>query len=361
MQQASRHRGAYAFADRNLPGKTRGTVSTIDPSLWTTMANLRDECWAITDHAAGNQRQARALATQMHCTVRHLELAPRAPWSWLAPRLLSGGRSALPAEQRAMFAPPWPSVAIGCGRQAALFTRMLRGLSAGHCYTVQILDPRIDPTHWDTVIAPRHDQLHDANVLQTVGSLNPIDDAWLANGRYAYPHFADLPQPRVGVLLGGPRHGVAMGTDYVQQLLERLRERQRDAGGSLLVLTSRRTPTSWSGLIRRALQDVPGLFRASHDDGRNPYPGVLGWADRLIVTPDSVNMLSEACAVGCPVHTLVTAPLPDKLARFHLALREAGRLLDLDTTPTSRPAPLRETAMVAAEVRKRIAHRLESR
>ncbi|HEY9512920.1 MAG TPA: mitochondrial fission ELM1 family protein [Rhodanobacter sp.] len=322
------------------------------------MPNLRDECWAITDQAAGNQRQALALATQVHGTVRHLQLEPRAPWSWLAPRLLLGGRIALPPAQRALFAPPWPGVTIGCGRAAALFTRMLRSLSAGRCYTVQILDPRIDPAQWDTVIAPRHDQLHGANVLQPLGSLNPVDDAWLADGRDSCPHFADLPRPRVGVLLGGPRQGIAMGTGYVRQLLARLHTRQRDEGGSLLVLTSRRTPPAWIDLFRHALQDVPGLVWAGHDDGSNPYAGVLGWADRLIVTPDSVNMLSEACAVGCPVHTLATSPLPGKIARFHLALRETGRLHDLDTVATTRPPPLRETAAIAAEVRERIAQRL---
>ena len=322
------------------------------------MPNLRDECWAITDQAAGNQRQALALATQVHGTVRHLQLEPRAPWSWLAPRLLLGGRIALPPAQRALFAPPWPGVTIGCGRAAAVFTRMLRSLSAGRCYTVQILDPRIDPAQWDTVIAPRHDQLHGANVLQPLGSLNPVDDAWLADGRDSCPHFADLPRPRVGVLLGGPRQGIAMGTGYVRQLLARLHTRQRDEGGSLLVLTSRRTPPAWIDLFRHALQDVPGLVWAGHDDGSNPYAGVLGWADRLIVTPDSVNMLSEACAVGCPVHTLATSPLPGKIARFHLALRETGRLHDLDTVATTRPAPLRETAAIAAEVRERIAQRL---
>jgi mitochondrial fission protein ELM1 len=322
------------------------------------MPNLRDECWAITDQAAGNQRQALALATQVHGTVRHLQLEPRAPWSWLAPRLLLGGRIALPPAQRALFAPPWPGVTIGCGRAAAVFTRMLRSLSAGRCYTVQILDPRIDPAQWDTVIAPRHDQLHGANVLQPLGSLNPVDDAWLADGRDSCPHFADLPRPRVGVLLGGPRQGIAMGTGYRRQLLARLHTRQRDEGGSLLVLTSRRTPPAWIDLFRHALQDVPGLVWAGHDDGSNPYAGVLGWADRLIVTPDSVNMLSEACAVGCPVHTLATSPLPGKIARFHLALRETGRLHDLDTVATTRPAPLRETAAIAAEVRERIAQRL---
>ena len=76
------------------------------------MPKLPDECWAITDHAAGNQRQALALATQMHCAVRHLQLEPRAPWSWLAPHWLRGGRIALPPEQRTLFAPPWPGMAI---------------------------------------------------------------------------------------------------------------------------------------------------------------------------------------------------------------------------------------------------------
>src|SRR6185437_17170926 len=102
--------------------------------------------------------------------------------------------------------------------------------------------------------------------------------------------------------------------------------RQRAEGGSLLVLGSRRTPAALIESLRPLLAEVPGLLWAGRDDGRNPYPGVLGWADRLVVTPDSVNMLSEACAVGCAVHTHVAAPLPDKLARFHAALRERGLL-----------------------------------
>jgi mitochondrial fission protein ELM1 len=84
---------------------------------------------------------------------------------------------------------------------------------------------------------------------------------------------------------------------------------------------------------------------------------VLGWADRLVVTPDSVNMLSEACAVGCPVHTLVVAPLPEKLERFHRALRDAGQLHNLNTIAPPPTLPLRETAAIAETLRGRIAMR----
>ncbi|GLQ98398.1 mitochondrial fission ELM1 family protein [Dyella mobilis] len=315
---------------------------------------LQGECWAITDHAAGNQRQALALAERMQMPVRHLMLSPRAPWSWASPRLTLGGRLALPRSQRDSFGPPWPELAIGCGRNAALLTRMLRTLAGPRCHTVQILDPRIDPAHWDTVIAPRHDRLSGPNVLQPLGSLNPIDDAWLQDGRDAWPALGDFPTPRVGVLVGGPRKGIRIDDEYIQSLLEKLLARQRAEGGSLLVLTSRRTPLEVIERMRAALRDVPGLLWSGPMDGNNPYPGVMGWADQLVVTPDSVNMLSEACAVGCAVQTMTLAPLPDKLKRFHLSLREAESLHDLDAIPPARQTPLRETAAIAQMLRRRL-------
>ncbi len=314
------------------------------------MLRSTGECWAITDAAAGNQRQALALAERLALPVRHLVLEPRAPWSWFAPRLLPGGRLALPAAQRELFAPPWPVAAIGCGRAAALFTRMLRRLSAGDCFTVQILDPRIDPAGWDLVIAPRHDGLTGTNVLNPVGSLNPVDDAWLADAREAFPALGELPGPRLGVLLGGPRRGIVLDAGYARALADMVRRRVAEGGGSAMVIASRRTPRLVSDAVGAALHDLSGLLWRGLSDGANPYPGVLGWADRLLVTPDSVNMLSEACAVGCPVETLALEPLPPRIARFHQALRDGGWL----GHQRRAAGPLRETAALAAKVRERI-------
>jgi hypothetical protein len=328
--------------------------ATIDSRQHETRHKPRGECWAITDRAAGNQRQALALAECLGLPVRHLVLPLRAPWSWLSPRLLPGGRLALPASQRDIFAPPWPTVAIGCGRSAALLTRMLRSLTDGHCHTVQILDPRVDPMHWDTVIAPKHDGLTGINVLNPLGSLNPVDDNWLADGREASPALGDLPSPRVGVLIGGPRTGIRIDADYAHRLAKHLLARQRREGGSLLALTSRRTPNAVTNVMRKAMRGIPGLVWRGPDDGPNPYPGVLGWADRLVVTPDSVNMLSEACAVGCAVHTFAPDALPPKLARFHESLRAAGLLHDVDDDAPVRQTPLRETQAIADALRERM-------
>jgi mitochondrial fission protein ELM1 len=313
------------------------------------------DAWVITDGAAGNERQALALAQALEARARVLRLGLRAPWAWLAPRKLPGGRLALSARDRTQFAPPLPALAIGCGRHASLLTRLLRDLSHGTTFSVQILDPRVNLRHWDAVVAPRHDGLHGANVIETLGSLNPIDDAWLAQGREAFAHFAQLPQPRIALLIGGPRRGVAFDETYARALADAVAAHAQ--GGSVLASLSRRTPPAFAQILRGKLQRFPGLFWTGEHDGTNPYPGMLGWADAIVVTPDSVNMLSEAAATGVPVHTLVTAPLPDKLARFHAALRERGSLHDPDAQVAHTAAPLRETARVAARLKEWIASR----
>lgn len=308
--------------------------------------------WVISDGAAGNERQALALASALGVSARVLALPLRAPWAWFAPRRIPGGRLALAPRDRAGFEAPWPDLAIGCGRSAALLTRMLRDLSGGDCYSVQILDPRIDPRHWDAVVAPRHDRLEGANVLTTLGSLNPVDDVWLASGREAFPDFEALPRPRVALLVGGPRRGIAFDDALATSLSKTVRGAAQ--GGSVLATLSRRTPDAFAAQLRGVLAEIPGIFWDG--GGANPYPGLLGWADQIVVTPDSVNMLSEACAVGMPVHTVATATLPEKIARFHAALRERGLLAEPDA-PRAHAPPLRETQAVAAELRARMAAR----
>ena len=311
--------------------------------------------WVISDGAAGNERQALALAQALRLAPTALRLHLRAPWRWLAPRLAPGAAFALPHAIREQFCEPWPALAIGCGRHAALLTRLLRRTSGGKTFTVQILDPRIDPAHFDLVIAPRHDELAGANVIQTLGALNAIDDDWLAEGLARFPNLAQLPQPRTTLLLGGPRRGLALDNTWFDDLLARVNALVERDGGSLLIASSRRTPTAWCARAREMLHaDCRHIWNGSAD-GENPYQGYLAAADRLIVTPDSVNMLSEACATGAPVLSLLPAAARGRIPRLHAELAGQGWLHTLDAqvdfSTLSRIAPLRELAAVASKVR----------
>lgn len=287
-----------------------------------------------------------------------LRIALRAPWSWFAPRLTTAAPLAFPSAIRKQLQAPWPAVAIGCGRESALVTRWLRSASVGTTFTVQILDPRIDPAQFDVVVAPRHDGLQGENVIQTLGAINGVDDAWLAEGLAKFPRLQQLPQPRTAVLLGGPRRGLNLDERWIEKLLARVAAMTARDGGSVMIACSRRTPDAWRARVRGMLAAGCMHYWIDERDGVNPYQGYLAAADRIVVTPDSVNMLSEACATGKPVLTLLPPNADGKLARLHAVLASAGRVHTLDDnvdiSTISPVTPLRELDDVAGQIRKQL-------
>jgi len=309
--------------------------------------------WTITDGRAGNVRQAVALATALKLGAhRPLVLTPRAPWRWLAPRWLPGAANGY-GEAFAALAAEAPELAIGCGRQAAGALRELRRRGTR---VVQILDPRLGPRHWDLLVVPEHDRLRGGNVLTLLGSLNPVNDDWLACGRAAFAAFSALPGPRTALLVGGPTPHAPWHEPDMVQVFQQLAAQLRAEGGSLLATTSRRTPPALVGALRSAFADVPNVIWGDGGDGVNPYAGLLGWANRVVVSPDSVNLLSEACATRMPVAVALADQAQGRLAHFQNALRERGRLQArwLDWQKEGRIEPLRETTRIAEDVRARL-------
>ena len=322
------------------------------------MSEASRTVWAISDGAAGNERQATALAEALGFATRVVRIRVRQPWDWLAPRLTIGATSAVRDGEGRTLAPPWPDIAIGCGRRAALVTRVLRKWSRGGTFTVQILDPRVDTRAFDVVIAPQHDGVAGDNVIQSIGALNPVGPGWLAEARTRFARFAALPPPRTTVLIGANHRAQRLDDRYFDALLKRLGALQASDGGSFLVSVSRRTPNAVARKLRAAFAEYPGTFFGGGSDGENPYAGFLAWADRVVVTPASVNMISEASATGKPVYTFAPRPITGKLARFHAALRASGHLRALDAeTDSPQPLPLAETQAIAELVRERYSAR----
>ena len=307
---------------------------------------------ALHDDRAGNARQANALALALRSDAGECVLSPRAPWRWLAPRALPGAVHAFGRAFADAVAAP-PSIAIGCGRQAALATRLLR---AHGSKAVQILDPRIDARHWDIVIAPEHDGLRGDNVIAMQGSLHPVDDAWLAQARVASASLDALPRPHTVLLVGGPTRHAPLDDAGFATLLRKLAQRARDEDGSFSAVASRRTPAAWRDALATFDATVPGLRWRDARDGANPYAGLLAHADRIVCTPDSMNMLSEAAATHAPVFAWMPQVVQGGPREFLDALLASSRAHALDDAMDGfAVVPLRETARVATEVRAMLA------
>jgi mitochondrial fission protein ELM1 len=311
--------------------------------------------WAVHDGKLGMANQVIGLAEALGFPFVEKRLQIRAPWRHLTPSLWLRPLAAL-GEAGDALAPPWPEVLIAVGRLATAPARAVKRASGGRVFWVQVQDPRFARHDVDLMVVPAHDPARGDNVVETLGAVHRVTQARLAEGARRFEAaFAHLPRPLVAVLLGGDNRVYRLTLPRMAALADRLAELAR-AGYGIAVTPSRRTSAEGQALLR---QRLAGLSAYVWDgSGDNPYFGLLGLADTLLVTGDSVSMVSEAAATGKPVHVIELEGGSAKFARFHAAMRAAGI-----TRPFAgaierwRYAPLDDTARAAAEIRRRLALR----
>ncbi len=311
-------------------------------------------CWRLSDGKAGNENPCLGLAEAVGLQTVVKRITPRAPWSWLPPSLwFNALRAPGPGGDR--LTPPWPDLLIACGRQSVAPAMAIGRASARRCFTVQLLDPRTPLERFDLVVAPRHDGLSGANVIDSLGALHRVTPARLATAASQFAATVErLPHPRVAVLIGGATKHHRMTPKVAADLGDALNGLVRDQGASLMVTASRRTGEANGRVLRERLEEGATLFWDG--TGENPYFGYLGLADAILVTSDSVAMASEACATGKPVHVYDLPGGSAKFDRFHESLRQAGYARRFQGRIEAwRYTPPDETGRVATEIRRRMA------
>lgn len=299
------------------------------------MSEQAVEIWAVADTRRGVENQAiglamalaRACGGQVHRAV-----------------IRDDGYVTLPDADN-------PRIWIGCGRPAISVARQHRKSYPGTRF-VYVQDPRGRYDLFDAIIAPQHDRLSRRNAIPMIGSPNRLNPELLEKEQQRFKNrFDGLPTPRAAILIGGPNKRLKMSaavTDAIEQRCRWL----LDQGQSLMISASRRTPAT----LRKALAGLGQHPQCWFYDGEgdNPYFAFLAAADRVFVTEDSTNMLTEAAVTGKPVYSLPLEGNPGKFRLLHAALEARGILrpflgrLDNWTYP-----PLDETNRIASLLKDR--------
>jgi len=313
-------------------------------------------CWIVTAGVVGMENQCLGLAEALGVTPVVKRLKLRAPWKQLAPFLRSGLPFAFSGKGDPI-APPFPDLMIASGRAGAMACLYARRYAIAKKqkgpFSIYIQNPVIDPSRFDLVAVPRHDGLLGENVIATRGSLHRVTSERLAHEAKLFALlFADLPSPRLMVSFGGANAVYQFGPEDMKRIAQQLANAAKSCGGSLLITTARRTGPEAVSILRQTLADVPHYIWDG--TGANPYYGMMGLADMILVTADSVNMCSEACSTGKPVYVIPLVGGSEKFRRFHQTLRDDGL-----TRPFTgkielwKPfAPLNDVELVAARVRE---------
>ncbi len=312
---------------------------------------IQNMAWVLTDGSIGMENQSLAVAEAVGLPITIKRVTTLKPWKWL-PRQLRFGALKRIDPNGDQLQPPWPRLLVTTGRHSIPLSIAIRELSGSATFTVHIQNPKTPFSKFDLVTAPIHDAISGPNVVITMGAPHRVTPEKLAAPFDAplLKQHPDLPRPLIAVLLGGTSKAFKFSNEKALDLGRKLHQISKASGGTLLVTPSRRTPDQVVDILKTELVGRSHIIWDGTGD--NPYFAFLGAADYLIVTGDSVNMVTEAAGTGKPVYVFHLEGHSSRFDEFHKQMERHGATRELsDVLESWSYEPVNDTEKIAEKIR----------
>jgi len=177
---------------------------------------------------------------------------------------------------------------------------------------------------FDLVIMPCHDRPPRAvNVLNCSGALNLVSDAYLSEQSQKLSQVHGLKQPAsgltLGLFIGGNTKDFRLPAELVAEVTKQLKLAALNTGADILATTSRRTSVAVESLLEAEFKGSPHcklLVIANKNNIPEAAGGIMGLSDIVIVSPESISMISEAAGSKKYVLVFGAAGLGRRHKRF---------------------------------------------
>lgn len=205
------------------------------------------------------------------------------------------------------FTGKYPDYAIGARQGVADTLLGIKQRSGGKTKIIQILDPQKQHDKFDWLILPSYEPYDlNGNIIFTTGIINYINNDVLTDAKfqlkkskkYQYLRKKGLKPPFLTILIGGKHIGGELTPDDGRRLAKKANFIIERNGGTVLVTTSKRTELDTIKAFREEIKVPHFIYDYKIREYENPYDVFISLADEIIVTGDSVRMMSEACTAG---------------------------------------------------------------
>ena len=260
-------------------------------------------CLVVGDGIKGMQNQSVALARAIGCNPLLIELKP----FWLTrlfPTLLAG-RFSIPLsnKDKNLFSCK-SKILLTCGsRMAGISIGLKRYFDKQNIkiFRIHIQNPKISSKNFDILVVPEHDNIYGDNIILSKGSLHQIKKENLKDfhKKIESKTMKNL-KKHVVMLIGGNTKNQKVSQISSILLSLEIKRIQDLFKCEIVICTSRRTPEFLLKDIKKA--EIPKCTIVEpNNQNENLYPGIMFNANFVLVTSDSINMISEAMGSGKPV------------------------------------------------------------
>lgn len=304
--------------------------------------------WILCDqYKKGSENQCIGLAQQLNVTYIIYTTKIKFWWRWLPRRWWLHPNKCLALEYQLDFR-QLPDLIIASGYASAGIAAYLK--KKYRIKTIYILNPHMQNSCFDWIIAPYHDDLRGPNIIPILGSLHPhrfnIKQPLPLSLQQQWQH---LSTTKVALLIGGSNKYYQFDDHVIMNLAKQLRNLYNTHNISLLITFSRRTTQHQRNLLTHAVSGIPHWIWDEHSS--NPYFAMLQQAHFILVTSDSVAMVSEACGTGKPVYVIRLTGRSKKFDRFYSDIVDQNHArFFMGDLNDFRPIILNETARITLQL-----------
>lgn len=258
--------------------------------------------WALIDNRTGNRNQILGILNELKLPYKIHEIH----YNFLAilPNFIIqilGGRYHVKAFNKYIL-PPYPSLILSCGRRTFPIATYIKKKITPNPLLVHLMYPKFSLyiKSSDLIFTPQHDNIRSqSNLVTTIGTPNQIKFLLKRNRN----NKSDLEKPIISILIGGNHGRYKLKKNHVNYIINTVVEKIKNKG-SIIISTSRRTSNEVISLIDSFSKNsnlIKLLYHPNLDKKKNTIFDVLSPADEIIVTGDSMSMVSEACSFNKPV------------------------------------------------------------
>ncbi len=197
---------------------------------------------------------------------------------------------------------------ISCGSYCSAINVLLA--KEHQALNIGILQQSILPRKcFSLTVLPQHDNPRAARqgeqVVITKGAPNLISPEYLKEqGEGLLKRFSHLKvrnKLKIGVLIGGDTRDYVLNEQLMRIVVAQIKDAAQALDADILLTTSRRTSSKVEQILTRELKKDPRcplLIIANRENVDEAVGGILGLSDILVISGDSISMVSEAASSG---------------------------------------------------------------
>jgi uncharacterized protein len=266
------------------------------------------DAWLLTEGAHGMISQVEGLAKSLNVNYQHKKINYNKLWSLFPPRFTPKNEFVFNCNEiiNDKSNIQNPTLLISCGRKSVIPSIVIKNYfkkkNNQSIFNIHIQDPKIDIKNFNFVIVPEHDGIRGDNIITTKGAIHYISSEEIITARKNIQ-----PENVLTVILGGLNKYYLFGLDEIKNLFNTIEHLFFNKVDQVKIICSRRTPENIINFLKeKYIHNSKIIIDTSLQ--RQNYINALAEAKKIIVTSDSISMISEAATTGTPIYVAQLTP-----------------------------------------------------